>query len=171
MAPSWTDVVGKGVRPHPTPGSPSSTPLDRILAVYRACAAKGLWVRVQLESREGEEEISFCCRNPTAAPSSGSVPNIRQKRPGNERRREKEIRRREAWITRRKDAPTTHLSAVGAFSPTAEIVSSAAAEQAAAKGAAGGTAASGASASGAAASGAAASGAAASGAAASGAAA
>ncbi len=122
---------------------------------------------MQLESREGEEEISFCCRNPTAAPSSSNVPTTRRKRPGNERRREKERRRREAWITRRKDAPPTHLSAVGAFSPAGEIVSRAAAEQAAAKGAAEGTAASRAAASGAAASGAAASGAAASGAAAS----
>jgi hypothetical protein len=124
-------------------------------------------VRVQLESREGEEEISFCCRNPTAAPSSGNVPTTRRKRPGNERRREKERRRREVWITRRKDAPPTHLSVAGAFSPAAEIVSSTAAHQAAAKGAAEGTAASGAAASGAAASGAATSGAATSGAAAS----
>ena len=51
MAPSWADVAGKGVRqPHPTLGSPSFNPLASILAVYRACAAEGLWVRVQLES-------------------------------------------------------------------------------------------------------------------------
>ena len=94
MAPSWADVVGKGVhQPPPTPGSPSSTPFSRILAVYRACVAEGLWVQVQLESREGEEEISLCCRSsPTAAPSSRIAPTYRRrvrKRPDNERRREK----------------------------------------------------------------------------------
>ncbi len=92
-------------------------------------------------------------------PLPGNAPETR----GGERRRP------EAWITRRKEAPPTHLSAVGAFPPAAEIMSSTAAEQAAAKGAAEGTA-SRAAASRAAASGAAASGAAASGAAASGAA-
>jgi hypothetical protein len=60
MAPSWADVAGKGVgQPHPTPGSPFFNPVARILAVYRACAAEGLWVQVQLESREREEEISL----------------------------------------------------------------------------------------------------------------
>jgi hypothetical protein len=113
MAPSWADVAGKGVRqPHTTPGSPSFNPVARILAVYRACVAEGLWVRVQLESREGEEEISLCCRSsPTAALTT---PRRARKRPANERRREKQSQRREVWASRRKNGPSVHQAAAGA---------------------------------------------------------
>jgi len=137
MAPSWADVAGMGVhQPRLTPGSPTSTQLAHTLAMYRACAAEGLWVRVQLETREGEEEITICCRNcPTAANFSWGGPTTHQrgrKRHVNKKRREKNRRRYEAWISGRGNAPSANLTAAGTTSP----VLAAAATGAAATGAA-----------------------------------
>jgi hypothetical protein len=82
---------------------------------------------VQLESREGVEEIVFYCRNLKAAHASGNVPTTRQKGPRNERRREMET----SSLDNKKRGRSSHSPFnSGASSPAHEIVSSAAAEQA-----------------------------------------
>jgi hypothetical protein len=55
--------------------------------------------------------FSLCCRSSlTAAPTT---PRRARKRPGNERRREKERQRREVWASRSKNGPSVHQAAAG----------------------------------------------------------
>jgi hypothetical protein len=107
MAPSWAEVVGRGgvlppagrtnSSPPPAGHCPSPT-LVHLLKLYRGCKMEGRWARLTLETFEGEEELSFCCRSSsTSAAATVSPSNVTgtrrrgRKRPPNEKRR----RRRE----------------------------------------------------------------------------
>ena len=91
-------VTVNSAPPLPAPARPCPSPkLAQLLALYRECLADGTWARVILETRDGEEELSFCCSSLyRAAPSSAAPTTTRKQgkqRPANERRR----RRQQAW--------------------------------------------------------------------------
>jgi len=86
-----------------------SQPFTHLLNLYRGCVAERRWARFTLETLDGEEELSFCCRSipasASAAATSPMAPTARRhcrKRKPNEKRREKARRRRDAWKEKRR---------------------------------------------------------------------
>jgi hypothetical protein len=70
---------------HPKPSKPaaaSPATSTRLLGVYRQCVERGIWPRIQLESRGGVEEVTFWCSETTAAERKT------KKRPPNARRQQ-----------------------------------------------------------------------------------
>jgi hypothetical protein len=90
----------------------------RLLGVYRQCVERGIWARIQLETRGGVEEVTFSCSE------TAVFPKKTKKRPPNARRQQYNRERREAWLNKQK----IHASGSG--------TTSAASATAAAKGAA-----------------------------------
>jgi hypothetical protein len=97
----------------------------RLLGVYRQCVERGIWARIQLESRGGVEEVTFSCSE------TAVFPKKTKKRPPNARRQQYNRERREAWLNKQKihasgSGPTSAASATAAAKgaaatkPTAE---------------------------------------------------
>jgi hypothetical protein len=97
----------------------------RLLGVYRQCVERGIWARIQLETRGGVEEVTFSCSE------TAVFPKKTKKRPPNARRQQYNIERREAWLNKQKihasgSGPTSAASATAAArgaaatKPTAE---------------------------------------------------
>jgi hypothetical protein len=85
---------------HPPHSKPAASPATstHLLGVYRQCVERGIWARIQLESRGGVEEVTFWCSETTAAERKT------KKRPPNARRQQYNRERREAWLKERKGA-------------------------------------------------------------------
>jgi hypothetical protein len=97
----------------------------RLLGVYRQCVERGIWARIQLETRGGVEEVTFSCSE------TAVFPKKTKKRPPNARRQQYNTERREAWLNKQKihasgSGPTSAASATAAAKgaaatkPTAE---------------------------------------------------
>jgi len=90
----------------------------RLLGVYRQCVERGIWARIQLETRGGVEEVTFSCSQTTVFPKKT------KKRPPNARRQQYNRERREAWLNKQKShasgsGPTSAASATAAAKATA----------------------------------------------------
>jgi hypothetical protein len=81
--------------PHSKPAASPATS-TRLLGVYLQCVERGIWARIQLESRGGVEEVTFWCSETTAAERKT------KKRPPNARRQQYNRERREAWLKEKK---------------------------------------------------------------------
>jgi hypothetical protein len=97
----------------------------RLLGVYRQCVERGIWAKIQLETRGGVEEVTFSCSE------TAVFPKKTKKRPPNARRQQYNRERREAWLNKQKihasgSGPTSAASATAAAKgaaatkPTAE---------------------------------------------------
>jgi len=142
MAPSWAEVVGRGGILPPAGRTNSSPPpaghchsptLVHLLKLYRGCKMEGRWARLTLETFEGEEELSFCCRSSsTSAAATVSPSNVTgtrrrgRKRPPNEKRREKERRRRKQQLEKKREGASAGAASPGAAQLAAATPSAAA---------------------------------------------
>jgi hypothetical protein len=112
---------------HPSHSRPAASPAmsTRLLGVYRQCVERGIWARIQLETRGGVEEVTFSCCE------TAVFPKKTKKRPPNARRQQYNRERREAWLNKQKipasgSGPTSAASATAAAKgaaatkPTAE---------------------------------------------------
>ncbi len=92
---------------HPSP------PFAHLLNIYRRCVAEGRLACFTLETKYGEEELSFTCNGrPAAAAPSPSAPSTQKrcrKRPPNQRRREKERRTQDV---QRENRGAAHVAAL-----------------------------------------------------------
>ena len=82
--------------------------------MYKDCVAERIWARVILESRDGMEEISFCCSSLAREATSSAAPTTTRRRgkarPANKRRR----RRQEAWRERKNNSAAAPAPAASA---------------------------------------------------------
>jgi hypothetical protein len=89
-----------------------------LLGVYRQCVERGIWARIQLESRGGVEEVTFSCRE------TAVFPKKTKRRPPNARRQQYNRERREVWLNKQKrhasePGPIAGASSIAAAKATA----------------------------------------------------
>jgi hypothetical protein len=105
---------------HHSHSRPAASPAMsiRLLGVYWQCVERGVWARIQLESRGGVEEVTFSCRETTVFPKKP------KRRLPNARRQQYNRERREAWLNKQKShasgpGPTAAASSIAAAKATA----------------------------------------------------
>jgi hypothetical protein len=105
---------------HPSHSRPAASPAmsTRLLEVYQQCVERGIWARIQLESRGGVKEVTFSCRETTVFLKKT------KRRPPNARRQQYNRERREAWLNKQKrhasePGPTAAASFIAAAKATA----------------------------------------------------
>jgi hypothetical protein len=88
---------------HPPHSKPAASPATStyLLGVYRQCVERGIWARIQLESRGGVEEVTFWCSETIAAERTTKKRNARRQQYNRERK--------EAWLKERKSASGSGL--------------------------------------------------------------
>ena len=87
---------------HTSHSRPAASPAmsTRLLGVYRQCVERGIWARIQLETRESIEEVTFSCSETSVFPKKT------KKCPPNVRRQQYNRERREAWLNKQKRTET-----------------------------------------------------------------